>query len=53
MGDGGQDHALANLLLGKRLGIQCTGGWVGPRAGPYRRGKFHPYQDSLCGPLTL
>lgn len=29
MGVGGQDRALAILLPGKRLGIQCTGGWMG------------------------
>ena len=30
---GGQLHALAALLPGKRPGIHCKGGWVGPRAG--------------------
>jgi hypothetical protein len=29
----GQCHALAALLLGKRLGTHCIRGWVGPRAG--------------------
>ena len=31
---GGQLHAPAALSQGKRPGIHCTGGWVGPRAGP-------------------
>ena len=30
---GGQPHAPAALALGMRPGTNCTGGWVGPRAG--------------------
>ena len=33
MGVGGRGHALAALPAGKRPSIDCTGGWVGPRAG--------------------
>ena len=29
----GQHHSLAALSPGKRSGIHCTVGWVGPRAG--------------------
>jgi hypothetical protein len=32
-GVGAHHHAPAALPPGKRPGIQCTGGWVGPRAG--------------------
>jgi hypothetical protein len=34
MGVGSQLHVPAALPPGKRPGIYCTGGWVGPRAGP-------------------
>jgi hypothetical protein len=30
---GGELHASAALPPGKRLGIHCIGGWVGPRPG--------------------
>jgi len=30
---GGQRHAPADLLPGKRPGTHCTGGWVGHRTG--------------------
>jgi hypothetical protein len=30
---GGQRHAPAALLQGKRPGTHCMGGWLGPRAG--------------------
>ena len=30
---GGQRHAPAALLPGKKPGAHSTGGWVGPRAG--------------------
>jgi len=30
---GGQHHAPAASPLARRPGNQCTGGWVGPRAG--------------------
>jgi hypothetical protein len=33
MGVIGQRHAPAALYPGERTGTQCTGGWVGPRAG--------------------
>jgi len=33
MGVGGQRHAPAGLLPGKRPGTHCTGGCVGPRVG--------------------
>jgi hypothetical protein len=32
-GVGGQHHAPAALLPGKRPGTHCIGGWVGPRPG--------------------
>jgi hypothetical protein len=37
----GQHHAPAALNPRERPGIHCTGGWVGPRAGPDRCGKSH------------
>jgi hypothetical protein len=39
---GGQRHAPAALLLGKRPGPHCTGGWVYPWAGPDGCRKFFP-----------
>jgi hypothetical protein len=42
MGVGGQRHAPAALPPGKRPGTHCIGGWVGPRAGLDRCGKFRP-----------
>ena len=33
----GQQHARAALYPRGRLGIHCTGGWVGPRAGLHGR----------------
>ena len=38
---GGQRHAPAALLLGKRPGAHCIGGWVGLRAGLGGCGKSH------------
>lgn len=29
---GGQRHGLATLPTGKRPGVDCIGGWVGPEA---------------------
>ena len=29
---GSQRHVLSALPQGKRHGVHCTGGWVGPRA---------------------
>jgi hypothetical protein len=42
MGVGGPRHAPAALPLGKRHGIRCIGGWVGPRAGMDGCGEFRP-----------
>ena len=44
---GGQLHAPAALLPGKRPGTHCIRGWVGPRAGLVGRGKSRPHQDSI------
>ena len=41
MGVGGQRHAPAALRQ-ERPGTHCIGGWVGPRAGLDRCGKFRP-----------
>jgi hypothetical protein len=49
MGVGGQRHALAALPPGKRLGTNCTGGWVGPQ-GRDEGGKSRPHRDSIPGP---
>jgi hypothetical protein len=38
----GQRHAPAALYPQKRPGTNCTGGWVGPRAGLDRCGKSRP-----------
>jgi hypothetical protein len=38
---GGQRRASAALPPGKRPGIHCTGGWVGPRVGVDGCGKCH------------
>jgi hypothetical protein len=37
---GGELPAPAVLLPGKKPGIHCTGGWVGPRPGLNMRGKY-------------
>jgi hypothetical protein len=42
---GGQHHTSAALPSVKKPGTQCTGGWVGPRTGLDRCGKFLPPQD--------
>jgi hypothetical protein len=42
MGVGGQRHAPAALLPGKRLGTHCVGGWVGPRASLHECRKSRP-----------
>ena len=39
---GGQSHAPAALLRGKRPGAHFTGGWVGPRAVLGGCGKSRP-----------
>jgi hypothetical protein len=41
-GVGGQRHDPAALPPGKRAGIHCIGGWVGPRAGLNVCGKSRP-----------
>ena len=41
-GVGGQRHAPAALPPGKRSGIHCIGGWVGPRTGLAVCGKSRP-----------
>ena len=43
---GGQDHVLAVLPTGKRLGTHFIAGWVGPRAGVDGRGKFRFHRVS-------
>ena len=40
MGVSGKRHVPAALRLGKRLGVNCTGGWVGLRASLDGCGKF-------------
>jgi len=42
----------AALYPRERPGTHCTGGWVGPRAGLDRCGKFHPHQDLIPGPSS-
>jgi hypothetical protein len=49
---GGQLHAPAALPPGKRTGILCIGGWVGPRAGLDGCGKSRPHRDSIAGPFS-
>ena len=45
----GQRHAPAALYPRERPGTQCTGGWVGPRAGLDRYGKSRPHRNSIPG----
>jgi hypothetical protein len=47
MGVGGQRHAPAALPA-----TNCTGGWVGPRAGLDGCGKSRPHRDSIPGPSS-
>lgn len=42
MAVGGQHHTLATLHTGKKLGIDCTGGWVGPVVSLDGCAKSHP-----------
>ena len=44
---GVQRHAPAALYRQERLGTHCTGGWVGPRAGLDRCGKFCLHRDLI------
>ena len=55
MGMNGQRHAPAALSLRNFAGTQCTGGWVGPRAGLVGQGKQNisiPNQCSNPGPSS-
>ena len=47
-GVGGQHHAPAR----ERLGIHCTGGWVGLGTGLDRCGKSRPHRDWIPGPSS-
>jgi hypothetical protein len=44
---GVQCHAPAALSPGKRHGIHCTGGWLGPRADLDGYGKSRLHRDSI------
>jgi len=44
---GGQRHAAAALLPGKRPGMHCVGSWVGPTAGLDGCKKSRPHRDSI------
>ena len=46
---GGQRHAPAALLQGKRPGTHCTGSWVGPRVGLDLCGNPCHHRDSTPG----
>ena len=46
-----QSAARPPNLPWERLGIHCTGGWVGPRAGLDRR-KISPHLDSIPRPFS-
>ena len=49
MGVGGQRHAPAASPPGKRPGIHCIGGSVGPRACLDGCEKYRPHWDSITG----
>jgi hypothetical protein len=51
-GVGGQRHALATLLPGKRPGTYFTEGWVGLRAGLDGCETLRPKRDSIPGPSS-
>ena len=53
-GLGGQRHAQAALPPGKKPGTDCTGCWVGLRAGLDGCGKSHPppHWESIPGPSS-
>ena len=53
MGVGGQRHAPAALPLGKRTGIHCTGGWVGPSVGVQGCRKSRLHCNSIPGPSNV
>jgi len=48
----GQRHAPTALSLRKRPGTHCIGGWVDPRAGLDRCGKFRPQRHSIPRPSS-
>jgi len=48
----GQRHAPAALYPRKRPGTHCTGGWVGPRAGLDKCGKYRPHRNSIPVPSS-
>jgi len=52
MGLGGQHHAPATLLPGKRTDTNCIGGRVGPWAGLDGCEKFRPHRDLIPGPFS-
>jgi hypothetical protein len=52
MGVSGQGNAPAALPPGKKAGIHCTGGWVGPSAGLDGCGKSRLHRDSIPGPSS-
>ena len=52
LGGGGQRHASAALLPGKRAGTLCIGGWADPRASLDGCGKSCPHRDSIPGPSS-
>jgi hypothetical protein len=49
---GGQRHAPAALLPGKRHGSRCTGGWIDLGASLEDPGKFRLLQDLNPGPSS-
>jgi len=50
MGLGGQHHAPATLPAGKTRITNCTGGWVGPRAGLNGYGQSLLHRDPFSEP---
>jgi len=48
----GHRHAPAGLYSRERPRTHCTGGWVGPRAGMDRWGKFLPQRDLMPEPSS-
>ena len=52
--EGGEGSASRSgrSLPRERPGTYCTGGWVGPRVGPYRCGKSRTHRDSIPGPSS-
>jgi hypothetical protein len=52
MGIGWQCHAPAALPPGKKIGTNCKGGCMGPRAGLDWCGKYRPRWDSIPEPSS-